>query len=55
MANSLPATTLERLGTKLREQVLEVAALQLALDIQSSRIACMQAERDLLEHGSQRP
>jgi hypothetical protein len=38
--NSLPATTtVAQLNARLHQQVLEVATLRLALDIQSHRIA----------------
>jgi hypothetical protein len=39
-------TTTEQLDARLREQALEVAALVLALDIQSRRIAHAQANVD---------
>jgi len=39
-------TTTEQLDARLREQALEVAALVLALDIQSRRIAHAQANLD---------
>jgi hypothetical protein len=42
-----PPTKLERLGARLHEQVLEVASLRLALDIQARRIAGAQAEPDV--------
>jgi hypothetical protein len=54
MTKSLQATTLEHLGTQLREQVLEVATLQLAVDIQSSRVASTQRERGVPKPGHER-
>ena len=47
MTKSAPMTALERLDTDLHEQTLEVAALRLALDVQSERIA-LQAELERL-------
>ena len=55
MRKSLTTTTLEHLGTRLHEQVLEVAMLRLALDIQSRRIAKTLADRDGPPHGGSRP
>jgi len=55
MTKSLQTTALEHLGAKLREQVLEVATLRLALDIQSARLALMQAEHDVPQLGSKLP
>jgi hypothetical protein len=46
MTKSLP-TQLERLGTRLREHVVEVANLRLVLDIQSRRIAGSEAQGEL--------
>ena len=55
MKKSLPPTKLEHLDARLLTQSLEVASLQLALDIQSSRIAQMRGERCLPPHASKRP
>jgi hypothetical protein len=54
MTKSLPMTTLQQLDTRLHEQVLEVAALRLALDIQRMRIAHMPPARDMRLHASKR-
>ena len=45
---------LEEIGSRLREQALEIASLRAALDIQFRRIADMQAELDLLPHARKR-
>jgi len=39
MVQSLPRTTVAQLDVRLHEQVLEVATLRLALDIQRHRVA----------------
>jgi hypothetical protein len=41
---SLSMTTAAKLETRLHEQILEVATLRLAIDLQSMRIARMQPE-----------
>jgi len=41
MMKSQPMTTLERLDTRLREQVLDVTHLRAALDVQMNRISEM--------------
>jgi hypothetical protein len=47
-------TTLQQLDARLHEQVLEVAALRLALDIQGTRMARMPPDRDMRPHASKR-
>jgi hypothetical protein len=54
MTKSLPMTTLQQLDARLHEQVLEVAALRLALDIQRLRVAHMPPARDMRLHASKR-
>jgi hypothetical protein len=54
MTKSLRMTPLQRLDARLHEQVLEVAALRLALDIQRRRMVHRSLARDLWPHASER-
>jgi hypothetical protein len=47
-------TTLQQLDARLHEQVLEVAALRLALDIQRTRMAHLSPAPDLWPHAGKR-
>ncbi len=50
----LPPLTLEQLDARLRAHALEMASLQAAFDIQTTRIAQMQAELDVLPQARKR-
>ncbi len=52
---SLAMTTAAELETRLHEQILEVATLRLAIDLQSMRIAHMQPELLALPRRRQSP